>query len=100
MPLHGTMFVDCPCCGARVEVDRESGRVLQHWAKHERPKGDPLKHAVDKLKADQARLENWFVTAQDQLEAQKKRALERFEAERQRIAREGDTSRPPNPLDD
>ena len=83
-----------------MEVDRESGKLLQHWAKREQFKGDPLKGAVQKLKDDQKRLENWFSTAQGQLEAQKKRALERFEQERQRIAREGDTSRPPNPMDD
>ena len=77
------MFVDCPCCGARIEVDRESGRIIEHWTKQERPKGDPLQAAVEKLKTDQAKLENWFSTA-----------------EARRIAREGDTSRPPNPMDD
>ncbi|MCX5788363.1 MAG: hypothetical protein NTX64_07670 [Elusimicrobia bacterium] len=100
MPLHGTMFVDCPCCGARIEVDRESGKLIEHWTKQERPKGDPLQAAVEKLKTDQAKLENWFSTAQGQMEAQKKKARERFEAEARRIAREGDTSRPPNPMDD
>ena len=67
------MFVDCPCCGARMEVDRESGKLLEHWTKQERPKGDPLQAAVEKLKSDQAKLENWFSTAQGQMEAQKGR---------------------------
>ena len=97
--LHGSLFVDCPCCGARLEVDRESGKLLQHWAKQDRPKGDLFKHALEKLKSDQAKLENWFSGAAKELEAKKKQAQDRFEKERQRILREGDTSRPPNPFD-
>lgn len=93
------MFVDCPCCQARIEVDRESGKVARHWTKRERPKGDPLKHAVAKLKADEERLGSYFANAAKELAAKKKQALEKFEAERQRILREGDTSRPPGPFD-
>jgi len=27
---HSTLRIDCPCCGATLEVDRDNGAVLSH----------------------------------------------------------------------
>ncbi len=95
-----TLYVDCPCCGARIEADRESGKVLQHWAKREAAvPGDPLKAAMEKLEADKKKRENFFSNAKQALEARKREAMEKFEKERRRIAEEGDNTPPPRPFD-
>lgn len=102
MSAEGTIYVDCPCCGARIEARREDGRVVQHWAKPKKPArstGDPLKDALEKLKADKERREKYLADPNAVLEEQKRKARERFEAEKKRVAEEGDTSRPPSPFD-
>ena len=98
---QGTIYVDCPCCGTRLEVEREDGKVVQRWAKPEKPAagGDPIKAALAKLEADKKKRENILKNAAGALEDEKKRAMEKFEKEKERIKREKDTSRPPHPFD-
>jgi hypothetical protein len=100
--IQGTVYVDCPCCGARLVARREDGKVVAHWAKP-RPaaKGgeDPLKAATDRLKAEKAKRANFLDDAKARLENEKRELEERFRKERERVHREGDTSRPPSPFD-
>ncbi len=97
---QGTVYVDCPCCGTRLEVERENGKVVQQWKKAEpAPGGDALKAALAKLESDKQRRQQIFSTAKESMEEQKRKALEKFEKEKERIKRENDTSRPPGPFD-
>lgn len=98
----GTVYVDCPCCGARLEARRQDGKVVQQWAKPKPPaKGgeDPLKAATERLKAEKAKRETFLDDAKARLEDEKRALEERFRRERERVHREGDTSRPPSPFD-
>ncbi|TPW18418.1 MAG: hypothetical protein FD126_3452 [Elusimicrobia bacterium] len=97
--MDGTIYVDCPCCGTRLEVERDGGKVVQKWAKREKPAGDPLKAALEKIEADKRRRANFFVNAKDEIEARKKATHDKFEEERRRIIRENDNSPPPRPFD-
>lgn len=97
----GTIYVDCPCCGVRLEVEREGGKVVQRWEKQAKakPGGDPIKAALAKLEEDKKKRAKLLSGAAEAIEAEKKRALEKFEKEKERIKRENDTSRPPHPFD-
>lgn len=102
MSSERTIYVDCPCCNARIEARSEDGRVVQHWAKPKTGKpssGDPLKDALEKLKADKEKRDRYMANPSAILEEQKRKARDRFEAEKKRVAEEGDTSRPPSPFD-
>ncbi|MBI5624456.1 MAG: hypothetical protein HY924_11815 [Elusimicrobia bacterium] len=101
MTLDKTIYVDCPCCKARLEVLRENGKVLQHWAKPlaKDQGGDPIKAATERMKAEKERLSKYLDGAKDVLADQKKAAMEKFEREKERIKREKDDSPPPRPFD-
>ncbi|MBI5211070.1 MAG: hypothetical protein HY927_13955 [Elusimicrobia bacterium] len=101
MPTDKTIYVDCPCCGARLEALRENGKVIEHWAKPltKDQGGDPIKAATERMKAEKERLKNFLVGAKDKLEEQKRAAMEKFEREKERIKREKDDSPPPRPFD-
>lgn len=98
-----TIYVDCPCCGARLEARRQDGKVIKHWAKpidKNKVKGiDPIKAAQERLKAEKERLSAYMAGAGEMLERQKRETLEKFEREKRRVIEEGDTSRPPSPFD-
>jgi uncharacterized Zn finger protein (UPF0148 family) len=98
---QGTIYVDCPCCGARMEVRREDGKLVQHWAKPVKAKeaADLLQAAKERLEADKKKREKYLEGAKDLLKDEKRRLEEKFQQEKERIRREGDTSRPPNPFD-
>lgn len=96
----GTFLIDCPCCKARIEVDRKNGHVLRHWDKPEVKSGaDPIAEALKKIKDDKSRLDNYFSGAGASMEEKKKELLDKFEAEKKRIKDSGDTSKPFNPMD-
>lgn len=97
-----TIYVDCPCCGARLEARRQDGRVMQHWKKALKAQaegGDPIKAAQERMKAEKERLSKLLENPGKIIEEQKRRALEKFELEKERIIRENDNSAPPHPFD-
>ena len=95
-----SFLIDCPMCKARIEVEKKTGKVLRHWEKPVvKEGGDQIKDALDKIKQDHARLENYFSKAQGDMEKKKKDLLDNFEKEAKRIKDSGDTSKPFNPLD-
>jgi len=98
----GTVYADCPCCGARLEVRRQDGKVVAHWTKRTdgaTTDADPLKAAAERQKAEKAKLDHYLTGAKDVLEQRKKEAQEKFDKERDRIFKEKDFTRPDNPFD-
>lgn len=97
---EGTFLVDCPCCKARIEVDRKTGKVVKHW---EKPKvkegGDLMAESLKKIQADKSRLDDYFKNAGKAMEDKKKELEAQFEKEKKRIEDSGDTSKPINPMD-
>jgi hypothetical protein len=97
---EGTFLIDCPCCKARIEVDRKTGKVLRHWEKPQvKEGGDLMQEAFNKMKEDKSRLDNYFTNAGKSMEEKKKELDEKFEKEKKRIEDSGDTSKPINPMD-
>ena len=97
---EGTFLVDCPCCKARIEVDRKTGKVVKHW---EKPKvkegGDLMAESLKKIQADKSRLDDYFNNAGKAMEDKKKELEAQFEKEKKRIEDSGDKSKPINPMD-
>ncbi|MDD2805499.1 MAG: hypothetical protein PHV33_08090 [Elusimicrobiales bacterium] len=97
---EGTFLIDCPCCKARIEVDRKTGKVLKHWDKPQvKPGGDLMQEAMKKMQEDKARLDSYFSNAGKSMEEKKKELEEKFQKEKKRIEESGDTSRPDSPFD-
>ncbi|HVE11816.1 MAG TPA: hypothetical protein VNI01_00355 [Elusimicrobiota bacterium] len=100
--IPGTIFVDCPCCSARLEARRQDGKVVGHWKSPPRdPKSsaDPLKAAVERLKAEKDKRAGILDGVNARLEEEKRQLEDKFRREQERVAREGDTGRPPSPFD-
>ncbi len=95
-----TIYVDCPLCGGRLEVVKNTGKVINHWAKPEiGGGGDIVKEALKKQAEEKLRLEEYFKTAPDSLSKKSKKLDDLFEAEKKRIHKEKDYDRPDNPFD-
>ncbi len=68
--------VICPCCGARLSVDRELGRVISHQAPPKPSKAPDFDQATQLLEKEKARRESLFnQSAED--EKVKSKVLER-----------------------
>jgi len=52
--------VVCPCCGARLEVDTELGKILFHEPPPKSSKAPDLNHASQLLKKEAERRESLF----------------------------------------
>ncbi len=52
--------VTCPCCGARLSVDAELGKVLHHDPPPKQDKGRDLDRAAELLKQEAERREALF----------------------------------------
>ncbi|HUU15472.1 MAG TPA: hypothetical protein VM182_17405 [Terriglobia bacterium] len=55
----------CPCCGARLKVDGELGKVLSHQAPVRHPKAPDLEHAKQLLDKEKARREALFKRSEE-----------------------------------
>jgi predicted amidophosphoribosyltransferase len=52
--------VVCPCCGARLKIDRALGRVIYHQAPAKHPQAPDIDHAAQLLEKEKARREALF----------------------------------------
>jgi len=57
--------VVCPCCGARLKVDGELGKVLSHQAPVRHPKAPDLEHAKQLLDKEKERREALFKRSEE-----------------------------------
>ncbi len=95
-----TFLIDCPICEARIEVERRTGKVVKHWEKPKLKKGeDPFKKALEDIKKNENKLDDYFLGAKTSMDDKKKELLDKFEKEKKRIIDSGDTSKPINPMD-
>jgi len=95
-----TIFVDCPHCHTRLEIEKKTGKVVKTWAKLEKKEGaDVVGEALKKMKEDKARLDKYFSGAPDSMKQHKKELLDKFEQEKKRIHETGDVEKPINPMD-
>ncbi|MDD4004261.1 MAG: hypothetical protein PHW69_03545 [Elusimicrobiaceae bacterium] len=96
-----TIYVDCPLCGGRLEVAKNSGKVVGHWVRPDAKAagGDIVRDALRKQAEEKLRLEQYFNSAPDKLSKKSEELDKLFEAEKKRIHKEKDYERPENPFD-
>lgn len=88
--------VDCPCCGARLKVDPETGSVV--WADRKKAPAKSFDDLVDRVHSSKSVLDEKFQRSVEQTKHQKDILEKKFEEARRRAAADP-TGRPPNPFD-
>ena len=71
-----TLELTCPCCGARLKVDAELGKVLHHTPPPKHTKPPDFDHAAQLLEKEKARREALFQQSSED-EKVKSQLLER-----------------------
>lgn len=95
--MDRTIYVDCPCCGARIEALAENGKVVQHWDKPK--KKATFEDSLKKIEKEKESHEKYFENAARQLEDKKKKARELFEQGVDKIKKEGLGEKPIRDID-
>ena len=54
------LVVDCPCCGARLDVDPQLGKIIAHEKPPKKAASVDLDRAAELLKAEEARRDALF----------------------------------------
>lgn len=96
---EGVFEVECPCCGATLEIDAESGHVLAHRKPERAATPADLGEAVKKLRSQESTRDERF---RKQVEAERAhgQSLEkRFEGLLKKARSEGPATRPTRDID-
>jgi molecular chaperone GrpE (heat shock protein) len=88
--------VSCPCCGALLKVDPETGAVV--WADKKKAPARDFDELVSRVASQKAGLEDKFARSVAQTRNQKDILEKKFEEAKKRAAADP-TGRPPNPFD-
>ena len=88
--------VACPCCGALLKVDPETGSVV--WADKKKAPARNFDELVSRVQSQKSVLEDKFARSVAQTRNQKDILEKKFEEARKRAAADP-TGRPPNPFD-
>jgi hypothetical protein len=88
--------VSCPCCGALLKVDPETGAVV--WADKKKAPAKNFDELVSRVASQKAGLEDKFARSVAQSRNQKDILEKKFEEAKKRAAADP-TGRPPNPFD-
>ncbi len=97
--MDGVFEFECPCCGATLEVDAETGVLLSHRAPKRTSAPADLQDAVRRLKSEQSSRSERF-RQQFEAEEQHGKTLEkRFEGLLKKAKTEDPTPRFPRDID-
>jgi hypothetical protein len=88
--------VTCPCCGALLKIDPETGSVV--WADKKKAPVRDFDDLVSNVKSQKSVLDEKFARSVHQTKHQKEILERKFEEARKRAAADP-TRRPPNPFD-
>ena len=88
--------VNCPCCGALLKVDPETGAVV--WADKKTAPARDFDDLVKGVQSQRSKLDEKFARSVQQNRNQKQILEKKFEEARRRAA-EDPSGRPPNPFD-
>jgi hypothetical protein len=88
--------VDCPCCGAQLKVDPETGAVV--WADQKKAPARNLDDLVSQVREHKSVLDQKFARSVQQNRRQKDILDKKFEEARKRAAQDPD-KKPTNPFD-
>ena len=89
--MDKTIYVKCPFCQGMMEVNVESGKVVNKWEHEDAPRSadDRLKGALQKIEESKKKRKELFESTKGQLDEKKKGAQEAFQKEVERIKKEG-----------
>lgn len=88
--------VSCPCCGALLKVDPETGSVV--WADKKKAPAKDFDELVSRVQTQKSELDEKFARSVQQTRHQREILDKKFEEARRRAAADP-TGRPPNPFD-
>jgi len=88
--------VNCPCCGALLKVDPETGSVV--WVDKKKAPARDFDDLVNRVQSQKSVLDEKFARSVAQTRNQKEILEKKFEEARRRAAQDP-TGRPPNPFD-
>jgi hypothetical protein len=95
-----TIYVDCPFCRGMMEIDLESGTVINKWSHQERDQSgaDKMSSALKKIEEGKKKRASLFDKTKDELEGQKKKLEETFRQQVEKAKKEG-PKKPTTPFD-
>jgi hypothetical protein len=82
-----------------MEVNAETGEVVQKWQPSEQAPGDKMSSALKKIGDDKKRRETLFDAKRNEIEGQKKDVENLFQKEVEKAKREGVKENPLKPFD-
>jgi hypothetical protein len=88
--------VNCPCCGALLKVDPETGSVV--WADKKKAPAKDFDDLVNRVQSQKSVLDEKFARSVNQTKHQREILEKKFEEARRRAAQDP-SKRPPNPFD-
>ena len=88
--------VECPCCGALLKVDPETGSVV--WADKKKAPAKDFDDLVSRAQSQKSVLDEKFARSVQQTRNAREILEKKFEEARKRAAADP-TARPPNPFD-
>lgn len=88
--------VACPCCGALLKVDAESGSVV--WVDKKKAPPKDLDELVNRVRSQKSVLDEKFARSVQQTRNSRDLLEKKFEEARKRAAADP-SGRPPNPFD-
>jgi hypothetical protein len=89
--------VTCPCCGAALKIDPETGAVV--WSEQRKAPPKDFDDLVERVHSHKSELDEKFARSVQQTRNQKDILAKKFEEARRRAAADPDR-RPHNPFDD
>ncbi len=91
--------ITCPCCQAKLVVDRETLAILYHEEYEEKPTGATFDQAMEELKAKEKEKQSLFQKAMAEEKQRKSLLGKKFEELQKQVAENPDAPRPPRPFD-
>ena len=88
--------VTCPCCGALLKVDAETGAVV--WADRKKEPAKDFDDLVNRVRTHKSTLDEKFARSVQQTKHQREILDKKFEEAKKR-AEADPQKRPPNPFD-
>lgn len=95
--MEKTIYVECPFCDGMLEVDLESGKIVNRWKHEDIPKSpdDRLRGALQKIEESKRKRRDLFESTRGKLDEKKKEIEDVFEREVEKIRKEGGKVEPP-----
>ncbi len=95
-----TAYIDCPHCKGMMEVDLETGQVINQWSHEEKSKSgeDRMSSALKKIEENKKKRASLFDKTKGELEGQKKKLEESFRDQIEKAKKEGPV-KPFSPFD-